>query len=470
MSARVYKVILLVGVLACIAAAGFTQNHLNRQRAALGITNREPLENAPPVLALTTQVLGGFRGLIANALWIRAQGLQDEAKFFEMVQLGDWITKLEPHFVHVWLVQAWNMAYNISVKFSDHRDRWRWVQHGIELLRDGGLQYNPSEVLIYRELSWFFQHKMGQNLDEAHLYYKRAWAFEMMALFDGERPNFERLIAPQSVDEQQRAQVLRQRYKMDPARMKQIDDTYGPLDWRLPEAHAIYWAITGLDYAKTDDLLPLRRVIYQSMNLSFQRGRLILTTNSMRLLPNLQIVEKTDKAYRDQIAADAEKRDAIQRAHLNFLREVPYQFFINNRIRDGEQWLRYLREQYPEALPPDLTLAEYAVERATENVREQSQVKMTGLVQAMVAQSYFALIEGNNEEANEYMLRASQIWNAYDKKIKSNERLAIPTINETKEVVLRDMLDPEGGVSPEAQARLRTVLPQLAEKVAPLRK
>ena len=113
------------------------------------------------MLAFTTVALGGFRGLISNILWIRASDLQDEDKYFEMAQLADWITKLEPHFVQVWLVESWNMAYNISVKFKDFPDRWRWVRHGIELLRDDGLRYNPNETLIYRELAWFFQHKMG---------------------------------------------------------------------------------------------------------------------------------------------------------------------------------------------------------------------------------------------------------------------------------------------------------------------
>ena len=99
-----------------------------------------PLENAPPVLAFTTVALGGFRGLIANALWIRANDLQEEDKYFEMVQLADWITKLQPHFTTVWVHQAWNMAYNISIKFNDMNDRWLWVLRGIELLRDRGLR------------------------------------------------------------------------------------------------------------------------------------------------------------------------------------------------------------------------------------------------------------------------------------------------------------------------------------------
>src|SRR5262245_10320269 len=188
-------------LLAILAAAMLTgvfqvQESMNRDRDALGLTRVQPLENAPPVLAFTTVALGGFRGLISNVLWIRASDLQDDDKYFEMAQLADWITKLEPHFVQVWLVQAWNMAYNISIKFKDFPDRWRWVQRGIELLRDEGLRYNPDETLIYRELGWFFQHKVGQNLDDAHLYYKQSWAIAMTNLFGGPRPNYDELLNP----------------------------------------------------------------------------------------------------------------------------------------------------------------------------------------------------------------------------------------------------------------------------------
>src|SRR5688572_17990011 len=141
MHGRGYKLILIAVTALMLAGAGLVQRQLNRQRAdpALGLTRIAPLENAPPMLAFTTVALGGFRGLIANALWIRANDLQMDGKYFEMVQLADWITRLEPTFVQVWIVQAWNMAYNISVKFPDPQDRWRWVQRGMELLRDGGL-------------------------------------------------------------------------------------------------------------------------------------------------------------------------------------------------------------------------------------------------------------------------------------------------------------------------------------------
>src|SRR4030095_6972997 len=205
-----------------LIGAASMQRTLNRQRGdpGLGLTRVAPLENAPPMLAFTTVALGGVLGLIANALWIRANELQNDGKYFEMVQLADWITKLEPTFVQVWVVQAWNMAYNISVKFPDAVYRWRWVKRGIELLRDDGLRYNPKEALIYRELGWFFQHKMGQNLDDAHLFYKTAWAEEMTQLFGGPRPKFDELLNPTTDEARKRVHALRDKYKMDPGLMK----------------------------------------------------------------------------------------------------------------------------------------------------------------------------------------------------------------------------------------------------------
>src|SRR5712664_1850018 len=127
MNSRLKKTLLLLLAAALLVGVSQVQNSLNRDRDLLGLTLVQPLENAPPVLAFTTVALGGFRGLISNALWIRASDLQDDDKYFEMAQLANWITVLEPHFVQVWLVQAWNMAYNISVKFKNWPDRWRCV-------------------------------------------------------------------------------------------------------------------------------------------------------------------------------------------------------------------------------------------------------------------------------------------------------------------------------------------------------
>ena len=72
---RFYKAMLLLVSAGLLVSVSVAQRHLNQQRDSLGLTRVAPLENAPPVLAFTTVALGGFRGLIANALWIRAVDL-----------------------------------------------------------------------------------------------------------------------------------------------------------------------------------------------------------------------------------------------------------------------------------------------------------------------------------------------------------------------------------------------------------
>ena len=107
-----YKAVLAILALACLFAVFVSQGSMNTFRQENKLTHTEQIKNLPPTLAFTTVVLGGFRGLIANVLWVRAMQMQEDGKFFEMAQLGDWITKLQPHADHVWRVTAWNMSQN----------------------------------------------------------------------------------------------------------------------------------------------------------------------------------------------------------------------------------------------------------------------------------------------------------------------------------------------------------------------
>jgi hypothetical protein len=489
MSAKLRSLLLLLLIGVLLVGAGFVQQSLNRDRERLGLTRVQPLENAPPVLAFTTVALGGFRGLISNALWMRASDLQEEDKFFEMAQLADWITKLEPHFVHVWLVQAWNMAYNISVKFKESApgqfpDRWRWVRAGIELLRDDGLRFNPNETLIYRELAWFFQHKIGQNLDDAASYYKQQWANDMAKVFDKKTPNLDELIHPQTADQKERARLLRETYKMDPQFMKEVNERYGPLEWRLPEAHAIYWAAMGLKKAaenptkvKEDDLITLRRVIYQSMQMSFQRGRLVTNpfANAFEFGPNLDIIPKVNYAYEQAAQEDAKNHDHILKAHRNFLRDAVYFLYMYNRLPDAAQWFKYLATKYPDkpildnktnSLPATLTLDKYAVARVQGDISESGGRDRTeGVIEGLLVNSYRSMVLAEDSAAAGLKLLARQAWIAYQSDI-PKERMAAVGLRPFEEIdqeVRRHMLDAKTGEAPEVRALLRAKLGQPPE-------
>jgi hypothetical protein len=481
MSGKGYK-----WTLAAVAAALFfgvsrAQWSLTADRETLGLNRTTDLRGAPPVLALTTVALGGFRGLISNMLWMRASDLQDQDKFFEMVQLADWITKLEPHYAQVWVVQAWNMAFNISVKFNDPADRWRWVERGIELLRDEGLKYNPYDVLIHRELGWIFQFKMGDNLDDANEYYKIEWLREMDTVFGGDKPDWDELIHPATEDARRRSNLLREKYKMDPVFMKHVEDTYGPLEWRLPETHAIYWAMKGLDAAgqneskvDPDTLIQLRRLVYQSMQLAFRRGRIIRVGtgpngNMLHLAPNLALIGQVNKAYEDVINSSTDKYEFdLTTAHRNLLADAVYFFYTYGREADATRWYKYLAEKYPDktllpgqpdSLPGKMSLDEYAIARIQDEVNTLGQNKTEAVIRGLEQMSLLNVAEGDNERADGLNAMAVKLYRNYEAKIlpgaNNTNRLYIPPPQETRRSVLNDMLSP-GVLSPEFAAILAT--------------
>ena len=462
---RFYKPGLLFAAAGLLLTAGFFQRSLNVQRAdpALGLTQTAPLENAPPMLAFTTMALGSFRGLIANALWVRAQDLQLEEKFFEMVQLSDWITKLQPRIGKVWVHQAWNMSYNISVKFSDPADRWRWLQRGIELLRDEGLKYNPGDPEIYQELSWQFQHKLGQNLDDAHIFYKTQWAHQMQELLGPGRPDFDGLIAPKTDEQRQKAQILRDKFKLDPAFMKQVDAEYGPLEWRLPEAHAIYWAEQGRKNARTTNPLALRRPVYQSQLQSVFRGRILLERpdGSYVFGPDLNKIPAAFEAYEKMLAEEKDKPDAVKRAQRNFLREAVNLLYTHNRMREAAQWFKVLRERYPDSVPAGEDLDTFVLRRITDNLPQLTQNQARTMIEGLLTRYLYALSLGEDDNAAGLLKMVQGIYRYYNEKIGNQQnRIGLPPISEMNRLIMNEMMNPTNRILvPEQMARLRTVFP-----------
>ncbi|MBI3869010.1 MAG: hypothetical protein HY299_10830 [Verrucomicrobia bacterium] len=454
----------LLAVLLILASNGF-QTALNTQRKndeRLGLGQSSGLENAPPLLAFTTVALGGFRGVIANALWIRATKLQDEGRFFEMAQLSDWITKLEPHFAAVWANRAWNMAYNISVRFSSPMDRWRWVKQGVELLRDEGLRYNPHDALIYRELGFTFQHKMGYFLDEAHQFYKAAWFAEMTTAMGGGATNLAELIQPVTDDARNRVKILKEHYKLDPALMGEVEAKYGKLEWRLPEPHAIYWGYVGLkncpDNALNHDrLIDLRRLIYQCMAALVIRVKISNFTQDGYPVtsPRFDLIEVTHKAFEDLAREEkTAKGYSIMVAHRNFVREMIYQLYAANRIAEAERWFKLVRERYPDFTDGQTKMEPYALGRLQELIQDGNYQRTKSILLGFIQSQVYA--EALDEEDNvlHYEYLAQTLYTRFMAKYGGTDRIKLQDFSDIQREVLCDLLNPETGLYPHLAARV----------------
>jgi hypothetical protein len=440
-------ILALVAVLA-FWQVGLRQEPLVQARRDFHLARGEPLENTPPLVAFTTVALGGFRGIIADLLWLRSSQLQQEGKYFELVQLADWITKLQPRMAPVWAFHGWNLSYNVSALFNDPADRWRWVRQGIALLRDEGLRYNPGEANLYRELSWIYLNKLAGNLDQMNLYYKQQWAGEMQALFGGPRPDYANLPAAQ-------AERMRRDYKLDPALMQQVDEEYGPLDWRLPQAHAIYWAWRGRDYAKGSAALQLERLIFQSMADAALQGALFSHPGEEVFIPgpNLAIFAKARHAYESAVAAHPDE-PGVQSGHRNFLRTALMALYTHHRLAEARDILADLRRRYPDpAYETDLDT--YIYRQLTEFVTGMDQRQALNVVGGSLQQSWFWLAMGDEERAQGFQGLARTVWRQYMQG------------RTTADAAQRAGLPPFDELSAQARAAVREALatPQARERL-----
>ncbi len=276
----------LLPACALLLAAGGLREATARRRLELVGTPAVRLTAAPARLQALAVALGPFRGLLADFLWLRADRLEEEGRMAEMAQLAQWITQLDARNPDVWGYQAWNLAYNLSAQCPAAADRWRWVRHGLDLLGGQGLRVCPMEPRLYLELAWLFLHKISSDADLFHEDYQRAWAAEVVG--GAAEPGLHDLA-----------------HTLDPATVGELEQRFGPLDWRLAAAHALYWAWRGRALAEGYDRAALDRIIDQALRDLVFQGRLYEdeSRGDFILLPNPQLIPAARAWLRESAVA-----------------------------------------------------------------------------------------------------------------------------------------------------------------------
>lgn len=103
----------------------------------------------------------GMRGPAAYLLWQKAWEYKKKENWTGLTAVLEQITHLQPNYESVWIHQAWNLSYNISVEFDDYRDRYYWVIRGIDFLKKGNV-YNEDNPALLWETGWVISHKIGR--------------------------------------------------------------------------------------------------------------------------------------------------------------------------------------------------------------------------------------------------------------------------------------------------------------------
>jgi len=339
---KAYKhYIFLLLALALLYISGTMNYHLLESRIRMRIVPSKEEEGSSPAITLTTVILGGFSGLLADVLWLRASYLKDAGEYFELVQLANLITALQPRSVDAWAFHAWNMAYNVSVVMPRPEDKWRWVKNGIELLRDRGIRLNFNDPRLYWELGSIYQFKIGDTFDPITRYYRIALAKEMSEIL-GEMPlSYEHIEKSNELKT-----LLREKYKLIPELMKKIDEKYGPLDWRLPWAHAVYWAYRGKQRAKEKHSIQCDRMIFQSLASAFRHGQFSHSYSGEEAdSPDTNLLHRVISTYEEALIAYPGD-DTVLTSYSNFLHDAVTRLHKAGYIMQAKEAEKIMRQHF----------------------------------------------------------------------------------------------------------------------------
>jgi hypothetical protein len=193
------------------------------------------------------------------------------------------------------------------------------------------------------------------------------------------------------------------------------------------------------------------------------------------LIPQLNAA--TEKFAADE--TDPGQKDGILKAHRNALRDAIYFLYEANRLTEAAKWFKFLGEKYPDkpiidgqsdSLPKNLTLDEYAVAVVQIDIGETSQERVTAAVQGLLTRAYFALANGEDDRYENMKRLANRVYQNYTAKTSSyggDKRIPLPPYDTLNAAVVRQLLDPQGGVPYAARAELVTKLGLSASLLAP---
>ncbi len=279
-----------------------------------------------------------------------------------------------------------------------------------------------------------------------------------------------------------RAYQLRKVWKLDPVLMRQINKTYGPidwadpntrlpLDWRHPDSHAIYWAVKGLQIAAKDrhreiDMTETNtdRIVGHSLQNLFRNGKIFIydvplevPSENPSLPPQTQVFKdvflrpdlRMFEPYNKAVLAVLEKYqgpenegvyEALQNGHRNMLKNAVLSFYQAGHKLQAQKIYDELRQLYP--------LDEFKVS-LVEFTRKRFLAELDGIgvddakeqVLLPLREGYFLYAIRDDDEAFGREKMAQEVYDSYRSQYSDENRIDLPDFKLLRYVALIDFLN-----------------------------
>lgn len=278
------------------------------------------------------------------------------------------------------------------------------------------------------------------------------------------------------------AKALREKWKMDPNLMLEINLKYGPidyennnrrvaLDWRLPYTHAIYWAVSGRRYTSIGnaDHISLSRMINQNLKDLFHYGNLQLYTVAVpdrdsRAAPGQEVLSpSTDFEMRLFVGPDLRMfpiayavtldnikmyNDAgirvpsgMEAGAIGMARTAIINLYLTGHRKMARKYYLHLREKYPARPDYVIPLTTFIEDSLLAEIGEPSAKFCGEYINGLLRQAYASYAVRDDDNAKISEVRARKIRQIVVNKFNSQgDRLMLPQFGQMQWLAMKDFL------------------------------
>lgn len=231
--------------------------------------------------------------------------------------------------------------------------------------------------------------------------------------------------------------VLTEVYKLKPERLAYLVANFGPMDFRVVDAHSLYWVVEGIiqggetPSSFQNDKTNTARILFFSLRNLLQRNRLTfepdptdVSKSYINMGPDLNFIEPMHRAYTtygpliDPDPGDIGGAGEMFRVgHITFLMEAIRTLYFADREAEAAHYYEYLRTNY--GRKPDGRLDEQFTLPLRDFVMGSLYTTIEGpreterAVAELLFRAYDELADDDAATYNRYVRQAEKFYEAY---------------------------------------------------------
>lgn len=237
-----------------------------------------------------------------------------------------------------------------------------------------------------------------------------------------------------------RAWRLRNEVKLDPARIVAMQKGFElTLDFRLPEAHALYWANMGMEKGSDPKTrldihrLNTNRIEFFCLQKMFHRGRLTMSRQAKLgepplMSPDVRVIPALMRAFledsREYLKTERQQSpvsENFKSTFVNFMRTAILRLHEQNQNAKARELFDYLAKTFPDPMYErgldGFLEAQFKFDREINDYP-----KALARVEALIARGLLDYAYDEDESALRYLNRAKEVYDGYHKSIVSGRQ------------------------------------------------